>query len=273
MQKIAQMFLQVKNLRPRHIKLILDYLFIGLVAFLFFCVWCNFYFRSFRLTFLPAFIMTIVFMCFFHVFMHMRKEKKAALIALKNAAKQTYVELIHMENIIAKALITKAFQASQSQSLKNPKSVHLYFRFTQGEATEQDIVSSIREAKTQGKNRINIFCESAPQKLKALAASYENFNVEFFEYIETHNLLAGTNLLPPKTINFKTHKITFKQFFALLIAPGKSRSYFLIGLFLSFTTLFTPFKIYYAIFATFFFILSLLSKFYQPRWAEKYTNL
>lgn len=254
-------------------KVVLDYIFIATIVFLFSLIWCNFHYRKITVSILPAVITTAVTMLIIHFVLTKLRQKKRETIQKRQQANIAYVELVHKEEERVTALLSYALNTSQTETTK--QDVYLANFLSRETITKQDIIQCVILAKKMSKTNIYLFCYKLSLPMQIYANSYKDFNFTVLDYMDTYKLLSSTNLVPRQTIFFKTNKINFKQFFGLLLSAGKTKSYFFIGLFLTFTTLFTPYKTYYAIFASIFFMLAVASKLYNtvPQEKNKYLTI
>ena len=127
------------------------------------------------------------------------------------------------------------------------------------ELTEAKLLDII---KTKQAQNLTIFCANYSQDIKAIANAFKNKQInlvnleQLFEIFNAYDIKIDTS-----NIDLNKHKITIKELLKNSISRNKSKPYFISGLVLLLTSLIIPYRVYYVIFSSILFALSLICRF------------
>lgn len=106
-----------------------------------------------------------------------------------------------------------------------------------------------------------VFCSSYTQEAKSISGVFTNKSIELIDLEQLFEILNSKNvLIDTSNINLEKPKKTIKQILKNIISRDKSKSYFIGGIVLLFTSLIIPYKIYYILFSSALFILSVICR-------------
>lgn len=129
------------------------------------------------------------------------------------------------------------------------------FFFFNSNLAEKDIHFVYKNTINQN---IKIFCLEYDNTFTKL----KNFNLEIIDFEKIYNNCVTNNSYFDLNIDIKkTTKYNFKDILCITLSKDRSKSYFWLAILLLFSSLFTPYNIYYIVFSSILFILAIYSKF------------
>ena len=128
--------------------------------------------------------------------------------------------------------------------------------------TQDNIIACLKSVKKYNLTKIVILCNSYEANVVNLINSY-NVKTLILNSTQTYNeILVKYNTYPEFNSNLKlTEKITLSFILKNAISKKKFKTYFLGGLFLLLASIFVVYNVYYIIFSSIMFLLSILSLF------------
>lgn len=223
-------------------------------------IWINYYLRNMNNSIVVSILITIIF-CFIYfpikATLNMKKNSEHNIESEKNATK---TQLLLSNDSIVSSILLDAFNINATQDNSSQhyvdinNEVDVFFLFNSQILNEEDI---IRVYKTKHFNHIKIFCIE-----KINFPQDKNCTFEILELNEIYNALKQQNIVFPTTYNIKNKpKLSLKLILCTLFNSKKSKGYFWFGLMLIFSSLFTPFQIYYIVSGTILILIAVFSRF------------
>lgn len=245
---------------------LIDKIFITISVFLIIFAWINLYLRDIKTTFVFSLIFTfaIVFILFY--FFNKKRSQTNCLkqktknidesyLAFKLLSKQNQLKLIN--SILLKHYSSEIKSNLIEYNFENKKYIVLIKNNTT--ISQNDIFSILNEL-DQDFDTLKIFCEDYNNNIKT--NFLRNKNIELINKFELYeNYFKESNIFPnTENVNFENLKPNYKTILLNFISPNKSKSYFICGLLMIFSSLILPMKIYYFTFGTIFMILSIICR-------------
>lgn len=231
--------------------------FLFLSIFCLFFLWSNFYIKNFSISLICSVIVIITAsIIYFTINYHLNKSRSQKNNKIKNI-EHFQTQLLYSSDENISNLITTVYNLDVKNVIKNhiiTKTSDYYFCFTR-DITEFDIIEFIKNRETDD---ITIF---AINNLKSYQ-TIENVKIKVITISEFFNQKNDKNIdLKSNIIVEKKAKIRFKDIIRVVLCKERSKGYFGFGLLLIFSSLFTPYNIYYQVVATLLIILSIFSRF------------
>ena len=247
---------------------LIDKLFVSLAIFLLVYAWINFYIRDLFTTFIVSLIISFALIFILYYFLgkkdlkrNLSKEKKEkffnTILAFKllpaKEKEKIVFEIIEKENA---TLLNK----SKLIFLKDEKKHKVIFAMNIDRITENDLINIISDNTFEKFDYIDIICNDYVKNIRTSLMKETRIrlittNVFYTDFIEKYGIVIDTSILDKSAT-----KLKFKDILNGILAPHKSKSYFLCGLILIFSSIILPYHVYYLIFGTIFMLFSILSK-------------
>ena len=240
------------------LSLISNTLFLSFSIFLLTFIWINFYTRNLSLSLFLGFVFTIIFTIFYIVFLSNKINKEKTNKSLTQHYETIKNHLLlskydDIKNLIFSLYnITELHQISPNHYTSKNKDIFLFY---ENEILEKQSLITILKNRTS--QAIDIYC-----------VNY-NINIEIenvtINYITIDDIIDKINRLQIEIQNLtqykNKHKIKLIDILHIILNKQRSKNYLFYGFLLIFTSLFTPFTIYYSIFGTILISVSLYSRF------------
>lgn len=245
---------------------IVDTFFITLAILLIIFAWVQFFVKNIFLSLVLSSIATL-FIIFFMRYLKSKKQTKF----LNNLSKTTEITkfklaLQTLSNAKITALIKRLIpQQYESKSIKNglsftkDKHRHIIIYNFDSELNEATLLKIVKSTKN---NHITICCITYSNDVKYILNAFKNKYINLIHAEQLYEIFMQNNIvIDTSNIDLSQHKVTLPEVLKGIISRNKSKGYFLSGLIILFTSLIIPYKIYYVIFSTILFILSLVCRF------------
>ena len=248
---------------------IVDTIFISIATFLIIFAWIQFFVKNFLLSLFLSAILTITILCI----IRWLKSKKHS----SNQAKLTYnsnlvcfklaIQTMPSTKLatLIKKLIPAKYLAKTTKgdiTFVKDNTPHTFTFYYATELTEAKLLEII---KTKPAKHLTIFCSSHTQDVKVIASAFKNRHIELITLEQLFEIFNSKNIsIDTSHIDLNKHKITLREILKNSISRNKSKGYFISGLVLLFTSIIIPYKIYYVVFSSILFTLSLICRF-MPR--------
>lgn len=235
-------------------------IFLLISIFCIFFLWTNIYTKNIYTSFVCSLIVLIAFSIIYYpikIINSKNKKKKNNNFQKKDYTK---IQFLFGKNEKIIKFIIELFKIKNHSKITNTHFVITednldIFFFFNNILTEKEINLVYKNTINQN---IKIFClefEKAITKLK-------NYNLEIIDFENIYNNCRNNNCYLDFNIEIKkTTKYSFKNILCIVFSKGRSKSYFWLALLLLFSSLFTPYNIYYIVFSSILFILAIYSKF------------
>ena len=244
---------------------IVDTVFVTLAILLIIFAWVQFFIKNIILSLILA---SIISLCI--IFLMRRIKSKKQTRHLNNVAqttemlkfKLTIQTLPHSKLIsLIKHLIPSKYEPKtiKGDIIATKDGVtHVFTTYFHNELTESQLLEII---KTKQYKNITIFCSAFSNDVKSVCNVFINKNIRLINLEELYNLFEQNNItIDTSNINLTKHKITLLEILKNAISRNKSKGYFISGIVLLFTSLIIPYKIYYVVFSSALFALSLVCR-------------
>ncbi len=236
-------------------------IFLTFCAFIIAFIWINNYISNIKLALLSSIIIALFFFISYLVFKHFQNK-----IYTQNYTQKLNLEdlkthlLFSNEQEIIKLIKTifnfsNILKIDKSHYIDSNTNIDIFLMF------EKEILSYddyIYIYKNRINNHLKIFCISSLNNYPEL----ENTTIEVFNILQINKNLQNNNDKIINPVKFKNKpKLRVKDILCVALNRSKSRNYFLFGLLILFTSIFTPYYIYYTFIGTLLLLLSLYSRF------------
>lgn len=133
--------------------------------------------------------------------------------------------------------------------------------------TENDILTIYTSAKKQHIPYVYVFCVNYNEHAFKLSQAINDCSIVLLNEKDTYKkMFAPLKMFPKESATFKrtSKKLQFKEYLYLAFNKTQTRRYFFGAVIMVFFSLFTPFKIYYIVFSSIFFMFAIFSRYNQP---------
>lgn len=236
-------------------------IFLTFCTFLISFIWLNNYISNIRLTFISSIIIALFFCVTYLVFKHfqnkiytLNKKQKLSIEDLK-----THLLFSNYQDVIE--VIKNAFNLNNliklgiNHYLDNNTNTDIFLLFEKETISYDDYIYIY---KNRINNHLRIFCINNTPNHPEL----ENTTIEVFNLNQISKALQNNNSTIINYAKFKNKpKLNLKSLLSITLNKTRSRNYFLFGLLIIFTSIYTPYYIYYIIIGTILLLISLYSRF------------
>ena len=244
---------------------LLDNLFIYISIFLISFAWIQFFAKSFILSLLLSAILAITIILLIRFFKNknnlnhqisLNRQHNFEIFKLAIQTMPTSKLAMTIKKLIPPKYMAKVYKGDIIFSKNN--SSHIFTFYYAGNLDEYKLLEII---KTKSQQNITIFCPSHPNELKSIIKAFKHKNINLISLEQLFDLFNDKQIkINTSHIDLSKHKITLKEILKNSISQSKSKGYFISGLVLLFTSIVIPYRIYYVIFSSILFILSLLCR-------------
>ena len=244
---------------------IIDTFFISLATMLIIFAWLQFFIKNIIVSLILSAILSVSIMYFFR---HIRSKKQERY--LNAAAKTTSIAKFKLAiqtisntklTLLIKRLISKQYEVKVVKGdikVVIDNTLHILTTHLNSELTESKLLEII---KTKLSDNLTILCLSVNNDVKSICNAFINKKITLISVEQLYDLFEQKNItIDTSNIDLSKSKITFKEILKGAIKRNKSKGYFFSGLILLLTSLIIPYKIYYVLFSTTLFTLSLICR-------------
>lgn len=246
----------------------IDRLFVSCAIFLIIYAWINFYIRNLWTTFILSIIFSSAIVFIIYYIINKKQEKKQRKkentkeINLNFFAFQlsTIEKKLHLLKTILSLKYDCSLKSGGILYTAENKRHFMLLALDENEINNNNISIILSKINTKDIDEIDIVCENFSTSLKTNIFINIQINLIdktklYFDYFEKSNIYPDT-----KNIDNSIVKVSFVDLIKNLFVPQKSKSYFLCGLVLIFSSIILPYFIYYLIIGTILLIFSVLCK-------------
>ena len=245
---------------------LLDIVFISLIIFFICFAWIQFFVKNFILSLFLSCLLSIGIILGLHLLKNNKNSRINNSITKSNNLAKFKIALLTLPSTKVTQLIKKLLPKNISFMTKKgdiiftkDNKVNLYTFYYYNELDDNRLLEII---KTKKADKLTIFCASFTASAKILTTSFTNITINLITFDQLYQLCVDNNItLNTDHIDLTTHKVTIKDILKGFVTKSKSKKYFMSGLIILFTSLIVPHKIYYVVFSTILFTLSLVCKF------------
>ncbi|MBQ8522383.1 MAG: hypothetical protein IJ458_01820 [Clostridia bacterium] len=245
---------------------IIDTIFLSVTTFLIIFAWIQFFIKNFMLSLVISTIIsiTVIFVIkWFKSKKHSAKQNQLntnSRLACFKLAIQT-MPSTKLTTTIKKLIPSKYLPKINKGDISFVKdnSTHTFTFHYSSELSEAKLLELI---KTKKSNNLVIFCSHFNQDTIAIANAFKNKHIELINLEQLFEIFNNKNIeIDTSHIDLNKHKITLREILKNSLSRNKSKGYFISGLVLLFTSLIIPYRLYYVIFSSILFLLSLVCRF------------
>lgn len=245
---------------------LIDKLFISVSTFLIVFAWVNFYLKNLWISFVLSLIFS--FACVYLLFYFLAKKHKNLEIS-KQENQQieklflSFRLLSFNEQLqVLKTLLNSEFLKIENEFIifeKNGIKQAIVIATNLNVLTESDFINIVKLTQNLDISHIEILC-SARENFSTKILKNKNFLIlTKVEFVKKY-LLLNTNFEMCKNLDCSKNKFSLNTIFAGLFLPQKSKTYFVCGIILIFSSVIIPNHFYYIIFGSMLLLFSIICK-------------
>ena len=248
------------DIKQTHLSKISNTIFlIGIIFFINF-IWINYYLKNINKSIISSITISLTFCIVFFIIKKIVTNKKRNSLDTKNNIEHLKKQLLFGKDNEILPHICKAFESfdltpiNNNHYVDNKNNIDYYFMFFTPIINETDVIYIIKNAEYKN---IKVFCIESTQFPRI-----KNYTIEVFDTNKISKKLKEKNTFIDNYINIqKKPKLSINDIMCVVLNRKKSKQYFLFGILLIFTSLFSPYIIYYNVIGTLMLLLSLYSRF------------
>lgn len=249
---------------------ILDFIFKSISIFVISFIWIRFFEHNIFLIFLYSSIITIILVTISTI-RTIKKCKKNNLTKLEYEKKENSIYQLNFYSqaqilILFSSLFNSTYEVNKKNDYlilkKGDEKIGVFINFNFNVIDAFYIKSIMNKINLNKFEKVFIYSNDFTKECKELCSSINN--VRFFckNSDESFKLMKDNNIFPINKVEKQTHKKkNFNNFCSVLFNKSKTKTYFLTGLIFLISSIFMRYNIYYLVFTTLMFLLSLYSYF------------
>jgi len=234
-------------------------------------IWINFYFRNLKKSLILSIIVTLILTASIIIIQRFNKKRKIINQTKLNEINNIKKQILYGKDHITIDIIKKAYNLNNltkshdtNHLIDNINHIDYYFCFDKEIINEETLIQVF---KTKKFNNITLFCIES-----SITTKLKNINITILNLDQIIQQTSLANLKIDQQIEIeKKPKYSIKEIICIILNKNKSRSYLGFGSLLIFSSLFTPFSIYYISIGTILILLSIYSR-YNKRFNQKTNN-
>lgn len=234
-------------------------IFLVFTLFLITFLWCNFYLRNFSHSLICSAIIILTF-SLIYIPHKINKYKKNKYTTAETDKKNYYKnQLLLSNNKEIINFITNLYEYKNIEFLSDNHAFtdnkDIFICFNEEELTNSKIYDFFKQSVS---NDIYVYSLNKPNfslKINNKKISYYNFSDLMTKCKEKNTFFDNNIIIEKKT------KLRVKDVLCIVLGKERSKSYLYLGSLILFSSLFTPYNIYYIVISSILFILSIFSKF------------
>jgi len=235
--------------------------FLIITLFLLSFIWINYNIHNMKISIVSGLIISIAIFIIFLIINKFLSKKNNCKFNNQNQITYLKNQLLFGNDQLSIQTICQAYNFTNisitdqpNHLLDNINQKDLFFVFDSETIQESKIINILKNKKH---NYLEIFCINTTQfpLQKNLQITFQNIN-DIYKTLLNKNCIIDYNI----KIQKKT-KYHLKDILSTIFGKAKSKNYFWFGLLLLFSSLFSPFNIYYIVVGTILLLLSIYSRF------------
>ena len=243
-----------------------DAIFLSIASLFIVFVWIQFFVKNIILSLIFSIFITLGIIVVFKWLKNKKMFKLNQLVSKSNNLILFKLAIQTMPNtklnILIKKLIPKQYLAKTVKGdiifTKNNCN-HLITTYFQSDLTEYKLLEIV---KTKSAANINLICTNFSPEVGLISKAFKNKTINLITIEQLFEMFTNKNItIDTSNIDLSKHKITLKETLKNSLSRNKSKGYFISGLVLLFTSIIIPYKIYYVVFSSVLFLLSILCRF------------
>jgi len=244
---------------------IVDVIFLSILTFFIIFAWVQFFLKNFLLSlFVSAILACSVMLIVKHIKSRKYSSKQQSLANTSNLTRfklaiQT-MQTSKLVSIIKKLIPSKYLPKTTNNDIyfKKNESEHIFTFYYSAPLNDSKVLDIIKNKKA---DNIIIFCSTFDKDAKLVSSAFKNKKIELINLEQLYQLFNSKNIeIDTKNIDLNKSKISFKEIIKNSLSRKKSKGYFISGLILLFTSIIIPYRLYYVLFSSALFLLSLLCR-------------
>ena len=244
---------------------IIDTAFLSILTFLIIFAWVQFFAKNLLLSLFVSAILAIAVMLGAR-WLKSRKYNASQQIIANNANLIKFKLTVQtmptakLASMIKRLIPTKYLAKTNKGDIVFTKDTQS-FTFTFYYSTPLNEAKVLELIKTKTADNLAIFCSSHDKEAKLVSTAFKNKKIELVDLEQLYQIFNQNNIaLNTDHIDLNKSKITLKEILKNSLSRDKSKGYFISGLVLLFTSIIIPYRIYYVVFSSVLFLLSLLCR-------------
>lgn len=249
------------NYKSTKLSQISNSLFLSLIIFLLSFLWINFYLKNLKNSVICSTIIVIAFLIIY-IPLTIKSNKDNKEVTLKNEKKTYYKNqlLFSNDNLILN-FILKLYKYNTIDKISSNhyylkefnKDIFLYYH--QDTISLNDLYYIFKTSKS---DEIEIFTITNPEiniTIKDKIVNYIDYD-SLLEKCKEDNLYFDNNIIIQKN-----NKYSLKDILCIVFCKNRTKNYIWLGTIILFSSIFTPYNIYYIIFSSCLYLLAIFSRF------------
>ena len=252
------------------LSLFLDYFLVTLIIFFISFVWCRYIFKNLILSIATSIILSLLIVTIFVKVKNRReirkKRKKDITSHIEECANALLFNSFEENAYFYKNILDKKYKIEIKPSflyLENSLNrVALFLLFDVKKINQDQVIFCLKSVKKYDLTKIVIICNSYDNNVLNITKNYNIKTIILNKQQNYNEILSVYNAFPQTDTKLKLdEKLTFSVIINNAINKKKFKTYFMGGIFLFIASLFIQYNIYYIIFSSVMFLLSILCLF------------
>ena len=244
---------------------LIDTIFISITIFLIFFVWIQFFIKNIVLSLMLGSLLAIGTILGVKALKNQKlsKLKISANNSTKLAKFKIAIQTLPSLKVLSilKKLVPKNLSPISKKGdiiFTKDNKTNIYTFFFSELLTDSKLLEII---KNKHADNITIFCVGYNQNTLLVSQAITNIKIKLITLDELYKICEANNIsVNTDHIDLTSHKMHIKDILKGFISPNKSKGYFISGLITLLTSLIIPYRIYYVVFSTILFALSIACK-------------
>lgn len=246
----------------KKIKSSLNFVLCYFLIFTIFSLWATFYLKNKTFALILSAVFSLAIYLVLKNFLNSKEQTKTQTEQNKKELENFKVFLNSLladeTNNFLKLIFKEKIEINKQNCLIFNKNVLIIPCFS-AEITTHDVFSACQQAKELNLNKIAFLVCKNDEKMVLFCNSISNFEIEIVSAEKLFELAKKENISYENIIKFKNKtKLTFKTILCLIFAKKNAKKFLFFGILSLFISFLTIFKLYYYIFCSLFFLMSLI---------------
>ncbi len=244
---------------------IIDTAFLSVLTFLIIFAWVQFFLRNLALSLFVSAILAIALMLGIRWFKSRKYSASQQIIANNSNLIKFKLAVQTMPSAklcaIIKKLIPQQYLAHTSKGDIIFTKNNQQYTFTFYYSAPLNDTKLLELIKTKTTANLVIFCSAYDKDAQMIASAFKNKKVELINLEQLYQIFNQNSIsINTDHIDLNKTKITLKELLKNSVSRDKAKGYFVSGLVLLFTSIIIPYRIYYVVFSSILFLLSLICR-------------
>lgn len=230
-------------------------------------IWCNYYIRNTVKSLIVSFLVTIGLDLIIGIFYKKKYNKYQK--SIKDQKEITYIsnQLLFSSKQESNNYIKKIFNISKLEIVINNEKYKLFNYLNKTEFSKEDGIFVVNELESKKLSNGIIFAQNFNSEILSTLNSISTYNIICSDISDLYlNFIKEKNIKPEEKIKLsENRKNSIKEIVKISLNKSNSKKYFIFGLSTLFLSFFAFYNIYYIVFSSILFSLSLLSYFINTK--------